>query len=300
MKKIRSPKNPNGYSPHVVRVKECLMKHLRPWATMHYELVTPQFVTDELDRMEANGMSRSLTNHLLKQVKCVFSFALNCGVIQFNPFTGMKMRRMPKKRKQALNHEEVKLLLGEAKARKHPYYEIWLLTIGLGLRRSELAGLMWTDVDFGQGLIYLQRQLVPREGIVPLLKDREDRVVSIPNSLVPILKEMKLKSKSEFVISVKCHMWRDGHQAKIIRQFCREIGLKEVTHHQLRATHITLALVNGVPLGIVKENVGHAKLSTTDQYFRSAGIDMRGQMNGLQIPVPQIQEGIILPLKKGG
>lgn len=108
---------------------------------------------------------------------------------------------------------------------------------------------------------------------------------------------MQLRSRSEFVIDVKCAYWKDGHQAVILRKFCREIGLKEVTHHQLRATHITLALVDGVPLGIVKENVGHAKLSTTDQYFRSAGIDMRGRMDGLQVAVPQDHEGIILPLK---
>ncbi len=69
-----------------------------------------------------------------------------------------------------------------------------------------------------------------------------------------------------------------------------------MTHHQLRVTHITLALIDGVPLGIVKENVGHAKLSTTDEYFRSAGINMKGQTDGLRIRVPQEGEAVVLPL----
>ena len=56
----------------------------------------------------------------------------------------------------------------------------------------------------------------------------------------------------------------------------------------------------GVAPGIVKENVGHAKLSTTDLYFRSAGINMRGQMDGLRIAVPQDTEAKILPLKAVG
>ena len=295
--KERSLQNPNGFSPHVLKTKESLLKHTKPWTDMHFELVTPQFVTDELDKAEAAGMSRSMTNHILKEVKCVFVFALNIGAVKSNAFAGMKMRRMSKKRKQALNHEEARILLAEAKKRKHPYYEIWLLTLSLGLRRSELAGLKWTDIDFAHGLVHLQRQLIPFEGLVPLLKDREDRVVSIPSFLISTLKEMKLRATSEFVIEVKCAHWRDGHQAGVLRKFCREIGLKEVTHHQLRATHITLALVDGVPLGIVKENVGHAKLSTTDQYFRSAGIDMRGQMDGLKVAVPQDKEGVIVPLK---
>jgi integrase len=133
--------------------------------------------------------------------------------------------------------------------------------------------------------------------VVALLKDREERVVAIPNYIIPVLKELKLQSSSDFVITVKCHKWNEGHQAQVLRDFCREIGIKEVTHHQLRATHITLALIDGVPIGIVKENVGHAKLSTTDEYFRSAGINMKGQTDGLRIQVPTNYEAEIIPLK---
>jgi integrase len=83
----------------------------------------------------------------------------------------------------------------------------------------------------------------------------------------------------------------------VLREFCRSIGIKEVTHHQLRATHITLALIDGVPLGIVKENVGHSKLSTTDEYFRSSGIQMKGQTDALKIKVPTSAGATVLPLR---
>ena len=209
----------------------------------------------------------------------------------------MKLRRVVKRRKEALTHEEVDRLLGEAKNRSHPYYQIWLLTLTLGLRRSELAGLQWTDLDFEHRLVYLRRQKIPREGEVPFLKDKEERVVAVPDFLIPELKKMKLASKTNSVIEVKCTYWETGFQAQILRAFCKEIGIKEITHHQLRATHITLALIDGIPLGIVKENVGHAKLSTTDEYFRSAGIDMKGQTDGLKIRVPQDGAGKLLQLK---
>jgi integrase len=295
--KVRSAENPNGYSPHVVKCKKSRLGHVDVWMNKHIDLITPQFVTDQLDEMEPKGTSRSMTNHILKEVKCVFTYALHMGAIKTNPFAGFKMRRVPKKRKEALTHEEVNRLLAEAKLKGHRYYNIWLLTIALGLRRSEMAGLKWIDIDFDQRLIYLRRQKIPREGVVALLKDREERVVAIPDYIIPVLKEMKLQSQTDFVIEVKCHKWDEGHQAEVLRQFCQEIGIKEVTHHQLRATHITLALIDGVPLGIVKENVGHAKLSTTDEYFRSAGINMRGQTDGLRIQVPQNGDAVILPLK---
>ncbi len=268
--KIRSAENIHGYSP--------------------------QFVTDKLDELEKKNLSRSMSNHVLKEIKCVFAYGLHTGGLKVNPFAGMNMRRVPKKRKEALTHEEVDKLLAEAKNRGHRYFYIWLLTLSLGLRRSELAGLQWIDVDFEHRLIFLRCQQIPGEGIVLLLKDREERVVAIPNYIIPVLKELKLKSSSDFVIEVKCHKWNEGHQAQVLRKFCQEIGIKQVTHHQLRATHITLALIDGVPLGIIKENVGHAKLSTTDEYFRSAGNNMKGQTDGLRIKVPQDKEADILPL----
>lgn len=295
-KKIRSVENPSGFSPHVVRSKRSRLRPTEKWNEHHLDLITPHFVSNQLDEMERKGTSRIVTNHILKEVKCLFVHALHMGAIKTNPFAGFKMRKVPKKRKEALTHQEANLLLKEAKSRNHSYYYIWLLTIALGLRRSELAGLKWMDVDFDQGLIYLRRQQIPREGLVALLKEREERVVAIPNYIIPVLKELKLQTQSDFVINVKCHRWNEGHQAQVLREFCKEIGIKEVTHHQLRATHITLALIDGVPLGIVKENVGHAKLSTTDEYFRSAGINMKGQTDGLRIEVPQNESAAILPL----
>ena len=295
--KLRSPENPLGFSPRTIKNKKSRLKHLEGWDQVHLELVTAKFVTDFLDSKERDGMSRANTNELLKEVKCVFAYGIFVGAIKSNPFSGMKMRKVARKRLPALNHEEVDLLLQEAKNRNHPFYYVWLLTIALGLRRSELAGLQWIDIEFNQHLIHLRRQNIPGEGVVSRLKDWEERVVAIPDYILPVLKKMKLKSETDFVIELDCADWNDGHQARVLRAFCKEIGIKELTHHRLRATHITLALADDVPLGIVKENVGHAQLSTTDKYFSASGIKMKGQMDRLRIKVPSDDQAVILPLK---
>lgn len=295
--KVRSEANPLGFSPHTVRCKKSRLIHTEPWQSTHIDLITPMFVMNALDVMEADGMSRQHTNEVLKEVKCVFAFAISNGCLKANLFAGTKMRKAPKKKLPALNHEEVEVLLREAKLRSHPYYYVWLLTIALGLRRSELAGLKWIDVDMNQELIQVQRQLLPREGLVLNLKDWEDRMVAIPTHIIPVLKEMKLKANTDFVIELDCAQWRDGQQAKVLREFCREVGIKELSHHRLRATHITLALADDVPLAIVKENVGHAQLSTTDKYFSSSGIKMRGQMDRLRVPVHREAGAEVIPMK---
>jgi integrase len=295
---VRTDQNPNGFSPQLVKSKKSRLSHSNGWASMSLPEITPQFVIGQLDEMERNGSSRSVTNHTLKEVKCTFTHALFCGALPSNPFAGIKMRRMQKKRKEGLSHNEVAVLLAEAKKRNHPYYHIWLLTIALGFRRSELAGLKWIDIDLEQGLIFLKRQKLPGEGVVEFLKDREERIVAIPRYIIPILKEIKLRSRSEFVIEVNCQKWRSGHQANVLREFCREIGMKEITHHRLRATHITLAIRDGIDLATVKDNVGHAKLSTTDQYYFSSGVGMVGSMDGLKIQVPQEELGEVVPLRR--
>lgn len=294
--KQRSPENPLGLSPHTVKCKRSRLTHTDEWSDLHIDLITPAFVTDSLDAMERKGMSRQHTNEVLKEVKCAFAYGVFTGALKSNPFAGMKMRKAVKRRLPALNQEEVNVLLQEARSRSHPYYYVWLLSIALGARRSELAGLKWTDVDFKQNLIHLQRQFIPREGEVSRLKDWEERTIAIPSGVVPTLKEMKLKAESEFVIELDCQSWREGSQAKVLRAFCKEIGIKEITHHRLRATHITLALESDVPLAIVKENVGHAQLSTTDKYFSNSGIKMRGQMDRLRIQVPTEEGATVLPL----
>ena len=294
---IRSAENPNGYSPHTVGTKKSRFLYLKHWDELHIELFDAHFVTSELDKLESSGVvSRRLTSDIQKEVKCLFAFAFDKGIIKANSISNLKKRKVPRKRKEALTHDEANKLLGEASARNHPYFFIWLLSLSLGLRRSELAGLKWLDIDFEHRLAHLRRQRLPKEGVIEKLKSGVDRTVAIPASVLPILKEYRLRSKSEYVIDVSCRKWESGNQSEVLRAFCREIGIKEVTHHQLRATHITLALIDGVPLGIIKENVGHSKLSTTDVYFRSSGILMSGKTDGLKLKVPRGKNGKVLKI----
>ncbi|OQW48808.1 MAG: hypothetical protein A4S09_13500 [Proteobacteria bacterium SG_bin7] len=296
---IRSSQNPSGFSPKVVETKKSRFIYLKHWDDLHIDLINAHFVRSEMDQLEIKSIaSRSLTACIQKEVKCLLNYAVAKGVLKVNPLLDLKNRKVPKKKKLALTHEEANKLLSEAKKQNHPYFFIWLLTLTTGLRRSELAGIKWQDIEFDSGLLSLRRQQIPNEGVVENLKDYEDRTVAIPSYVIPVLKEYRLQSKSEFVIDVDCRKWEGGHQAEVLAEFCKKIGIKEVTHHQLRATHITLALIDGVPLGIVKENVGHSKLSTTDEYFRSAGIQMRGQTDGLRIKVPTGLDGEVRQLRR--
>src|SRR5579885_556552 len=84
--KVRSIQNPHGLSPKVVQNKKSRLAHVDAWRMMHLDLVTPKFVNDQLDALELKGFSRTLTNHILQEVKCAFVFAVHMGAIKANPF----------------------------------------------------------------------------------------------------------------------------------------------------------------------------------------------------------------------
>ncbi len=297
--KLRSNEQLNGLSPRTLDLKKGHLLKTKQWDEMHTEILTPRLVQNELELLVKEEKISFLTyRKVFAEIREVFQFAVESGIFTFSSFSEVKIKKPPsRKKKMALTHEEANFLLSEAYQRNHPYYFVWLLALSTGMRRSELAGLKWTDIDFDNGLAYVQRQHIPREGIVDKTKSGQDRTVALPQYLLPILKSEKLKSQTSFVVNLNCYLWREGKQSKVTKAFCQEIGIKEITFHQLRATHITLAIVDNISLGIIKENVGHSKLSTTDVYFRSSGINMKGKTDGLNLKVPQENKGDLLPLR---
>ena len=90
--------------------------------------------------------------------------------------------------------------------------------------------------------------------------------------------------------------WKHGEQAKLTRKFCSQIGITVVKFHDLRATFITNALTQGVSLPQVMSIVGHARTSTTDEYLRLAGVNIKGTTDKVSYSLPNQENGNIISL----
>lgn len=295
---VRSKDNPEGFSPQTVQNKRIRLNHLK-WDKLKLDLIVPKKVRETLNDFETNGIhSRGVTVEIQKEIKAALSFAVDCGAISVNPLGSLKKRKSkvirPRKR---LTHAEVNIFIQEAWIRNHPYFLAWLIPVITGMRRSEVAGLKWTDFDLKVGNIRLERQVKPKEGEVPTLKDGEARTPPIPKSFIPLLTEAKKLSKGNEVIDLNSRDWVTGNQSKVTKEFCREIGVTEVTYHQLRASFITNGLLEGISPAVMKEIVGHSKLSTTDGYFRASGADLLGKTDSLGVDVPNDGKNNVRHLK---
>ena len=169
-------------------------------------------------------------------------------------------------------------------AEDHPFYALWLLTASTGMRRSELLGLRWKDVDFDRGLVAIRQVLVKVGGrgkFKSAPKSRHGfRTLRIPARLVEALARLRDEQEKQRADADEWHdldlvfcrpdglPWHPDYVTSAVRKLIEASGLPRIRPLQdLRHTHATLLLVGGEHLKVVQERLGHHSYSfTSDTY----------------------------------
>lgn len=173
----------------------------------------------------------------------------------------------------------------------------WWLLATTGMRRGEVLGLRWEDVDFERKTIRIVRTLITTEvqrrgapgfawGTPKTAKGR--RTIALDETAVAALKAHRKRQREERLAAgpsyddqglVVCQA--DGspvHPKTISYQFKkagRAAGLPTIRLHDLRHTHATLALHAGVHPRIVQERLGHANVSITLDTYSHVDLDLQ-------------------------
>lgn len=268
--------------------KHCLNKWFDPiWNEKFLEDIKPSDIHNAIfERCKAT--SSYTKRGLLKIVKRVFNLAIEEGILIKNPAVGIRVR-CADANQGVLNKNEIEILLRKAKKVEHRFYPHWTLALLTGMRSGELHCLRWTDVDLVTGKISINKAWTRYNGEGPT-KTAKSRVCPISKECHKFLDELRTNysSQSEYVLP-RIWEWDQGDQAKVLKNFCEEIGITPIKFHDLRATFITQMLNNGVPLSKVMAIVGHSSLKTTQGYLRLSGKDIEGATEDLNIQVPTFQ-----------
>ena len=165
------------------------------------------------------------------------------------------------------------------------FRSVVVLAVLTGLRRSELAGLRWKDVDFEGMSLSVRRALVKdkaqRLHVTPP-KSGRSRVVALSTEGVEELRSMRRRSSGgsgegflfcgEGGGPVNAEAW-----SRMFRRCCRRLGFEGMRFHDLRHTHASLLLAGGVHLKVVSERLGHSSIGITgDLYSHVAPTVQRG------------------------
>lgn len=245
-------------------------------------------------RKTKNYLSASNVNIIITVLKMAFEYAIESRFLKYNPCIGIK--RLPKKKTADLLAYTIQEQLKIEKylmAHKNPEYFGIILCLYTGLRIGELMALEWSDIDFENGFLKVDKTTY-------LSKDQEGhwdyetnipktrtsiRVIPLNDNILYRLDNLREVSNSKYVISK-----RDGRlmSANLYRtrfhELTKKIGVRSLNFHTLRHTFATRALESGMDVKSLSEIMGHNNASITLNIYAHSMTDHKKTMMN-KIPV---------------
>ena len=226
-----------------------------------------------IDRPEAKHQPKGLSSKTVRNVHTVIYSACEKAITErllaANPAVGCTLPKKEHREMKTLPLEKLDVFFTEAKA--SGVFELYYLELSTGLRRGELLGLKWTDIDWNAGTLSIQRQIQRIKGVVQetALKTRNAyRTIALPEDTLAILKQRKKQITSPYIFpSPTGGIMEPGAVRKKLKRILKRAGLEELRMHDLRHTYATLALQNGVDVKTLSGILGHYSAGfTLDTY----------------------------------
>ncbi len=227
-----------------------------------------------VERIESRKQSKGLSAKTVRNIHQIISSAMKLAqeqkLIASNPAEGCALPRMGHQEMKTLPVEQLHSFLREAK--DSGVFELYYLELATGLRRGELLGLKWEDIDLERGDLRVRRQIARINGEVveaPLKTKNAYRTLPLAEDTVSILLEQKKKVAGNpwvFPSSTGGPISPDS-VLHMLHRVLKRAGLPRIRFHDLRHTFATLALQNGVDVKTVSGMLGHFSAGfTLDTY----------------------------------
>ncbi|MCM8710489.1 site-specific integrase [Clostridium sp. SYSU_GA19001] len=240
------------------------------------KLKTMQIQNFLTDKLKDNTLSNTSVRHYYNILNIALNQAVKWQVIQNNPCLAVEPPKPSKAKIGVLKPNEVELLLNYTKSSEFKVMYIpLLLAITCGMRRGEILGLLWEDVDLEKGIIRVKHNLTKIGKETKLVTPKTDMSVRTIALLPTAISELKHYKENRKIIKLNddepdyvC-CWGDGSYLKpdyvthTFRKLLIKCELPLIRFHDLRHTHATLLLMQGVNPKIVSERLGHSKIDMT-------------------------------------
>ena len=256
----------------LISYKVCFQR-LEPIKHYHIKQITSKDITNILHQyMYLSQSSMDAMWNLLNQL---FDFALNSEYIRTNPMKRINKPKINAIKEQFTNfytEDELMELLVTLKEYDFMLYVMCRLMGCAGLRAGEVGALMWKDINFDKGTIYVNKTLAVLEdgrSVVSAPKTKAStRLLSIDKNTIEALKALKhITGHQEFVFESKrkdATLIKSSAIGNRLRRFFKKIpNLRPITPHGLRHTHASILFRQGVPPKVVQQRLGHETVEMT-------------------------------------
>ena len=227
-----------------------------------------------VDRIEAKkkpkGLAPKTGRNIHQMIGSAYNLAMEQKLVSKNPTQGCALPKVEHKEMQTLPVEQLTSFLREAK--DSGVFALYYIDLTTGLRRGELLGLKWSDIDLEKGDLRVRRQIGRIDGKIiemPLKTKNAYRTLPLSADAIDVLMQQRRKTgNSEWVFpSPTGGPVSPDSVLHMLHRVLKRAGLPKVRFHDLRHTFATLALQNGVDIKTVSGMLGHFSAGfTLDTY----------------------------------
>lgn len=229
-----------------------------------------------------------LSGRTVKYIHSILLQALDQAIkeklIAYNPASAdsINLPRHEKPDIQPLYTEQARGFLQAIK--NNSLYPLYLMDISTGLRRGELLGLKWQDINFTDKTATIKRSLIQVGGKVVLQESvktkKSKRIVSLTDDVIAELKRLKARQAQDKLSIGQAYQndgyvfcWEDGRPLRpdyVYHHFVdllEELNLPKSRFHDLRHSFATIMLEQGVDLETISAMLGHNSLAITADIY---------------------------------
>jgi integrase len=223
---------------------------LREVFTSHLSGITAKQVDDYKVKRRA-VVSPATVNRELALLKHMCTKAVEWGYLKANPLIPVKFLKEPLGRLRYLTREEMDALISTCSPHLRP---IVMVALHTGMRKGEVLGLTWQDIDFGASTITVRHT-----------KNNEPKVIPMNQTLYEELQRLPRHLRSAYVF---CNPQGQPYD-EVKRSFktaCQNAGIRDFRFHDLRHTFASCLVMNSVNLKTVQHLLGHKDIRMTLRY----------------------------------
>jgi integrase len=259
-----------------------IINHINPvLGNIAIQELKPNQIQQYYTKMINEGLSTTTVKKHHELLRATLKVAVMQGIILQNPTDRVVPPKASKKEAKYYDAEQASNLL---KAVNNNRLELpSLLGICAGLRREEMCGLKWSDIDFESRIMTIQgaRTMAGSEVIEKGTKnDSSTRQLHIADKLYEVLKREKAKQeenkaifKTEYIENDYVIVWENGkpyrpnYLSELFTKFVKDNRLPEITLHGLRHTFASLANDSDATLFDISKALGHSTPVITGKIY---------------------------------
>ena len=272
--------------------QKVIEKHIIPFfkpLKINISELTPQYIQAYYNKKLEEGLSAKTVKRHHANIRKALQDALMQNVISYNMADRTRIPAAKKYQAKIYNQDQMLKLLDVSKGT--PLESVIMLCSHYALRRGEVCGLCWSDIDFTNKIIHIRhtRTTSDKEIFQDSTKTQSStRDLPISDNMYSYLSKLKMEQNSNRLFLGDAYydtdfvcVWEDGKPLAVnyishaFADLIKKNNLPHIRFHDIRHSVATNLLENNIDLKIIQEYLGHSTMATTANFYLHPNIEQK-------------------------